>query len=118
MPRKIVWDTIEWEPVTDHVSRKVIMGGNMMMVLYKFAKGCTWPEERHEAEQCGYVLEGKVEFTSEDKTLTLNAGDSYMIESMAPHQTHFLEETVLIDLFSPPRKNLMEKGRGFAPDQV
>jgi hypothetical protein len=39
MPQKVVWDDIEWEPVMDEVSRKVIMGDNMMMVLYKFAKG-------------------------------------------------------------------------------
>ena len=26
MPQKVVWDDIEWEPVTDEVSRKVIMG--------------------------------------------------------------------------------------------
>ena len=118
MPQKIVWDEIEWEPVSDEVSRKVILGSNMMMVLYKFAKGCTWPLERHEAEQCGYVIKGKLEFTTEDKTLILNAGDSYMIESMAPHRTHFVEETILVDLFSPPRKKLMEKGKRFAPDQV
>lgn len=118
MPQKVVWDDMDWEPVTDEVSRKVIMGSNMMMVLYKFAAGCTWPQEQHEAEQCGYVVKGKVEFTSGGKTLTLTAGDSYMIESMAVHQSHFVEETILVDLFSPPRKTLMEKGRGFAPDQV
>ena len=118
MPQKVVWNQMEWEPVTDEVSRKVIMGSNMMMVLYKFAEGCEWPLEQHKAEQCGYILKGRIEFTTEGKTLTLNAGDSYMIESMAPHQSLFTEETILIDLFSPPRKNLMKKGKAFAPDQV
>ena len=118
MPQKVVWDDIEWEPVTDEVSRKVIMGDNMMMVLYKFAKGTIWPMEQHKAEQCGYVVKGKIEFTTGGKTLILNPGDSYMIESMAPHESHYIEETVLVDLFSPPRKELMEKGRGFAPDRV
>ena len=118
MPQKVVWDEIEWEPVSDQVSRKVIMGSNMMMVLYKFAEGCTWPMEQHEAEQCGYVVKGKIEFTTGGRTLTLTAGDSYMIESMAPHESHYVEETILVDLFSPPRKKLMEKGKGFAPDQI
>ena len=118
MPQKVVWDDIEWEPVSDQVSRKVIMGSNMMMVMYKFAQGCIWPMEQHEAEQCGYVVKGRIEFTTGGKTLTLNPGDSYMIESMAPHESHYVEETILVDLFSPPRKKLMEKGKGFAPDQV
>ena len=118
MLQKIVWDDIEWEPVTDEVSRKVIMGDNMMMVLYKFVKGCIWPMERHEAEQCGYVVKGKIEFNTGNQTLTLTAGDSYMIGSMAGHESHYLEETILVDIFSPPRKELMEKGKGFAPDRV
>ena len=118
MPQKVVWDDIEWEPVSDQVSRKVIMGSNMMMVMYKFAEGCTWPMEQHEAEQCGYLVKGKIEFKTGDQTLTLKAGDSYMIESMAAHESHYVEETILVDLFSPPRKKLMEKGKGFAPDQV
>jgi hypothetical protein len=36
MPQKVVWDDIECEPVSDETIRKVIMGGNMMMVPYKF----------------------------------------------------------------------------------
>ena len=87
----------------------------MMMVMYRFQAGLTWPEERHEAEQGGYILKGKVESHSEDKTFILGPGDSYFIESNVPHYTHFVEETILIDIFSPPRKELMEKGRGFAP---
>jgi hypothetical protein len=34
------------------------------------------------------------------------------------HYSSYVEETILVDLFSPPRKELMEKGRGFAPDRV
>ncbi|CAB1062986.1 hypothetical protein D1BOALGB6SA_7768 [Olavius sp. associated proteobacterium Delta 1] len=34
MPQKVVWDDIEWEPVSDEVSRRVIMGDNMMGALY------------------------------------------------------------------------------------
>ena len=35
--------------------------------------------EQHKAEQCGYVVKGKIEFTTGGKTLTLNPGDPYMI---------------------------------------
>lgn len=118
MPRKIVWDEMPWETVNEDVSRKVIMGDNLMMVLYRFGAGLRWPEEMHVAEQGGYVLKGKVEFHSGDTTLELGPGDSYYIESNVPHHTHFIEETILIDVFSPPRKNLLEKDGGFAPDKT
>ena len=41
MPKKIVWDEIPWEPVNKDVSRKVIMGDHLMMVLYRFGAGLT-----------------------------------------------------------------------------
>jgi quercetin dioxygenase-like cupin family protein len=115
MARKIDWSQIPWEDVNDQVSRKVIMGDRVMMVMYRFQAGLTWPEEIHEAEQGGYVLKGKAEGRSGGNTFILGPGDSYFIESNVPHSTHFVEETILIDIFSPPRKELMEKDRGFAP---
>lgn len=118
MPRKVVWDEIPWEPVNDQCDRKVVMGDHLMMVLYRFDAGLTWPEERHFSDQGGYILQGKVEFHSGDDVLTLGPGDSYFIESNAPHYSHFVEETILIDIFAPPRHKLMEKGGAFAPDQT
>jgi quercetin dioxygenase-like cupin family protein len=118
MPQKVVWEEMEWEPVTEQVSRKVIMGDNLMIVRYKFLAGTTWPEERHAAEQGGYILRGKVEFHSGDSMIVLGPGNSYFIESNAAHHTHFVEETELLDIFSPPRKNLMQKGQEFAPDRT
>jgi quercetin dioxygenase-like cupin family protein len=118
MPRKIVWDEIPWEVVNEDVSRKVIMGDHMMMVLYRFRAGLRWPEERHVSEQGGYILKGRVEFHWDDTTVKLGPGDSYFIASNVPHHSHFIEETILIDVFSPPRKKLMEKGGGFAPERT
>ena len=115
MARKVDWSQIPWEDVNDQVSRKVIMGDRVMMVMYRFQAGLTWPEERHEAEQGGYVLKGKAEARSGGNSFMLGPGDSYFIESNVPHSTHFVDETILIDIFSPPRKELMEKDRGFAP---
>ena len=117
MPRKVVWEDLPWDDFHPEVSRKVLMGDKMMIVMYKFKKGLTWPMERHEAEQGGYILKGRVEFRSGDTVTILGPGNSYLTESNAPHESHFLEETILLDIFSPPRKNLMEKGKGFAPDQ-
>ena len=115
MARKVDWSQIPWEDVNDQVSRKVIMGDRVMMVMYRFQAGLTWPEERHAAEQGAYVLKGKFELHSEGEKHVLLPGDSYFIESNVPHYSHFVEQTVLIDIFSPPRKELMKEMGGFAP---
>jgi quercetin dioxygenase-like cupin family protein len=115
MPKRILWDELAWEEVNEQVSRKVVMGDNLMMVMYRFQAGLTWPEERHAAEQGGYVLKGKFELHSAGEKHVLFPGDSYFIESNVPHYSYFVEQTVLIDIFSPPRKELIKEKGGFAP---
>lgn len=116
--RAMHWDEVEWDNFHPQVSRKILMGDKFMMVMYRFNKGLTWPEEKHEAEQGGYIISGKVKSTINGISNILGPGDSYIIESNAPHISEFLEETILIDIFSPPRKYLLEEGKGFAPDRV
>ena len=40
----------------------------------------------HEGEECGLVLEGRLEVTCEDKTYILEAGDSIVLDSAKPHK--------------------------------
>lgn len=40
----------------------------------------------HGGEECGLVLEGRLEVTSEDKTYILEAGDSIVLDSTKPHK--------------------------------
>ena len=55
------WSEIAWERVNESIDRKVVLGDRMMMVMYRMAQNQAWPEEVHEAEQGGYILEGRIE---------------------------------------------------------
>ncbi len=114
----IRWSEIAWEKVNESIERKVVMGDRLMMVLYRFAPNQAWPEEVHEAEQAGYVLRGKIELAlpAQGKKILLGAGDGYRIPSRIPHSWQVREETVLLDIFSPPRRELFEKK--FAPNAM
>jgi quercetin dioxygenase-like cupin family protein len=92
-------------------------GDRLMMVMYRFAPNQAWPEEVHEAEQGGYLLEGGIELAlpARGKKLVLGAGDGYLIPSRIPHSWRVPEETILIDFFSPPRREPYPKK--FAPRQ-
>jgi quercetin dioxygenase-like cupin family protein len=116
MENGVRWAEIPWEKVNHSIERKVVMGDRLMMIMYRFTANQTWPEEIHEAEQAGYVLEGRIELglPAQGKKIMLGAGDSYLIHSRNPHSWRVLEETVLIDFFSPPRRELFQKK--FAPD--
>ena len=117
MSAGIKWSEMNWEEVNDHISRKVVMKDRLMMVLYRFDAHQVWPEETHEAAQAGYVLKGKIELglpLAREKTL-LRPGDGYLIETNIPHSWKTLdEETILLDIFTPPRKDLLS--RKYAPN--
>ena len=105
------WDQMPWEDVIEGISRKVVMADRMMMVMYLFAPNQEWPEEKHEAEQGGYVVKGEalLRLPGEGKEMVLGPGYSYLIPSMKAHSWKILDqEAILLDFFSPPRKELME----------
>ena len=113
----IQWSSMPWEPVKDGVDRRMVIGGRLMMVMYRFAPHQEWPEEVHEAEQGGYVVSGAIELTlpASGVTTVLNEGDGYLIPSMMPHFWPTLDGPVqLVDIFSPLRTELVD--RKFAPN--
>ena len=113
----IQWAQMPWEPVKDGVERRMVIGGRVMMVMYHFGPRQAWPEEVHEAEQGGYVIAGSIELTlpASGTTTVLRGGDGYLIPSMVPHSWRTLDEEVqLVDIFSPPRTELVEQK--FAPN--
>ena len=112
MSTEIKWSEMNWEEVNEHISRKLVMKDNLMMVLYRFNPHQAWPVEIHEAEQGGYILQGKIELNlpAEEKQILLGPGDGYLIGTNIPHSwKNLAEETILLDIFSPPRKELLRK---------
>lgn len=77
-----------------------------------------WPEEKHEAEQGGYIIQGKIVLKLPDENQKCNSGPWrwVSIESNKRHSWKVLDDDViLVDFFSPPRKELMKQR--YAPMQ-
>jgi len=84
---------------------------NLMMILYRFQPHQEYPTETHEAEQSGYIIEGRIilRLPDDSREFLLGAGDGYLIESNRAHSWKVLdEEVLLVDVFSPPRYELIE----------
>ncbi len=106
------WDDIPRERVTDKLDRKLITGDRMMLAHVYLAKGCIVPKHSHENEQLTYILEGALRFTlGEDQALevTVSAGEVLHIPSNLPHRAEALEDTLDVDIFSPPREDWINK---------
>lgn len=83
------------------------MGGRAMQILHeRYAPGAdTGPQMlRHEAEEGGVVVRGRLEITVGDRRELLGPGDAYYFDSRQPHRFRNPgeEECVVVSANSPP----------------
>lgn len=109
--RLFTWDDMSWEPVTSTLSRKLVTGERMMIAHVHLEKGCVVPRHAHENEQLTYILEGALRFRlGEDgeREVVVRAGQVLHIPSNMPHEAEALEDTLDVDVFSPPRQDWLD----------
>jgi quercetin dioxygenase-like cupin family protein len=103
------WDSVPLEVLSDVISRKVISGEKAMIAQIFFKKGGVVPEHHHESEQVTYVLEGSLKFELEGREVVVHKGEVLRIPSYVPHRVVALEDTLDLDIFSPIRKDWLDK---------
>lgn len=106
------WEAMPKERVTDLLDRRLITGDSMMLAHVYLRKGCIVPKHSHMNEQISYILEGSLRFwLGEDQTeeLVVNAGEVLHIPAHVPHKAEALEDTLDVDIFSPPREDWLNK---------
>lgn len=91
------------------VVRKVLAySENLMSVELHFEKGAVGAKHSHQHEQIGYLISGSLlyqEEGQEDKVLV--AGDTYYVAPNVVHGVVAVEETKLLDIFTPMRKDFV-----------
>ena len=100
------------EQVTELLSRRLITGERMMLAHVYLDKGCIVPQHSHENEQITYILEGALHFwigENGEEEVIVRAGEVLVIPSNVPHKAEALEDTLDVDIFSPPRQDWLEK---------
>ncbi len=106
------WEDMPREKVTDMLDRRLITCDRMMLAHVYLKKGCVVPKHSHENEQLTYILEGALRFwLGEDGTeeVVVHAGEVLHLPSMLPHKAEALEDTLDVDIFSPPREDWLQK---------
>ncbi|MGH7628898.1 MAG: cupin domain-containing protein [Gemmatimonadales bacterium] len=99
------------EKVTDLLDRRLIAGERSMLAHVYLKKGCIVPFHSHENEQISYILEGALRFwlgEHGEQELVLRAGEVLVIPSQVRHKAEALEDTVDVDVFTPPRRDWLE----------
>ena len=100
------WSDVPLETVTDQISRQLITGQQMMLAHVHLKKGAIVPKHQHHNEQFTYILNGVLRFWMGDdgaEVIDVKAGEVLHIPSNIWHKAEALEDTLDVDIFSPPR---------------
>ena len=121
--RHDTWEKIPRETVTDDIGRRLFTGDRMMLAQVYLDKGAIVPWHAHENEQLTWVLSGALRFElgnegSDDvEEIVVSAGDVLFIPSNVPHMAEALEDTLDVDIFSPPRQDWLEGTDAYFQDR-
>ncbi len=106
------WNDMPKEKVSEVLDRRLITGEKVMLTHVYLKKGATVPQHNHHNEQITYILEGSVRFwigEDESEIIDVRAGEVLHIPSLVKHKAEALEDTLDVDIFSPPRQDWLEK---------
>jgi quercetin dioxygenase-like cupin family protein len=106
------WEEMPKEKVSPMLERRLITGERTMLAHVYLKKGCIVPRHQHENEQLTYILDGSLKFwigEDEKKEMVIRSGEVLHIPSMVWHKAEALEDTLDVDIFTPPRQDWLEK---------
>ncbi|MGA8740765.1 MAG: cupin domain-containing protein [Terracidiphilus sp.] len=78
---------------------------SMMLVRHQMRKGWRGAAHRHPHEQMVYVLSGRIRIRVENAWCEAVAGDNFIVTSNAEHEAEALEDSVVLDVFTPARED-------------
>ena len=110
--RHIKWDEMPYEQLSEHIQRRFVHGESIMLAQFQLARGAIIPLHSHHNEQVSYILAGALKFWigSEDgEEIVVGAGEIIHLPANLPHQAEAVEDTVALDLFSPPREDWINR---------
>jgi len=84
----LAWDGVKKEIIHDKFWRKYVTGEKAMVAQLGLSKDCVVPLHHHESEQISVVM---------------RAGEVLVIPSHLPHSALALEDSSVIEVFSPIR---------------
>jgi quercetin dioxygenase-like cupin family protein len=81
----------------------------MMLVRHKMQKGWVGTRHSHPHEQMVYVVSGHLAFEHPDGTFEFRTGESFIVPGNVEHQASALEDSEVLDIFTPYREDYASK---------
>src|SRR5262245_4027867 len=102
------WSELKTDAPMDLLERRRVIGAQAMLSSVELRQGCAVPTHAHENEQFTCVLRGRLRFglgaegSAERRELEVGEGEVMHLPASVPHSAVALEDTWVLDVFSPP----------------
>jgi quercetin dioxygenase-like cupin family protein len=107
--KHLAWKDVQRENLNPLIDREMVWGEKVMLARVLLKKGGHVPLHHHHNEQVTYILEGALKFAIDGRELVVRAGEVLCIPPNMPHEAWALEDTVDLDVFTPPREDWLNK---------
>ena len=82
---------------------------DIMLVRHKMENGWVGAKHQHPHEQMVYVVKGHLAFEYPAGRFEFKTGDSFIVPGNTDHQAFALEESEVLDIFTPSREDYASK---------
>ena len=103
------WNDIAPEAVNPSTVRQYVTGERVTVARFELTRGGLVPRHSHMNEQVTCVLTGALKFRFDGQEIVVRAGEVVQIPGMLDHEVEVLEDSVVLDVFSPIRRDWLEK---------
>ena len=103
------WVDIPSEQITDSIARRFITGDSITIGRFELKQGGVVPPHSHANEQISIVLSGVLLFRIDGRETVVKAGEVMQIPGNVAHGVDVLEDSLVVDVFSPVRQDWIDK---------
>ena len=103
------WVDIPSEQINESIARRFITADSVTIGRFELKQGGVVPSHSHANEQISIVLSGVLLFKIDGRETVVRAGEVMQIPGNAAHEVEVLEDTLVVDVFSPVRQDWIDK---------
>ena len=95
------------EPEAGLKRRVLAYNEKLFIAEHEMVKGWTGTAHSHPHDQIVYVVHGHLKVTCQGKTVDIRTGDTFVVRGGVEHGASALEESLVIDVFTPCREDYL-----------
>ena len=103
------WNEVAVEQLGGGITRQLLTVDNMMLAQIFVPKGVSFPAHKMSSEQLTIFVKGRAIYEAGDSKIEAREGDIVYIPGGTEHRDQVTEDTIVLDIFSPPRQDWLKK---------